>query len=203
MTRIRAGSSSRISRRGRSTRSSTCGWRCSTSGPAPARVLLRFLQPGGATLPALRAAADRAQRRTLTARDLAGLTSPDFSTVVESDQPIVVDRTMSWDASGYGSHAETARRLARDDVVSRRRIDLGRLRAVLPAAEPEPERRRPRPCATCGRSGSRRSSGRITLAADLAHDDCRRRSGAGARVDRRVRGHHRRRSRSSSSGRCT
>ena len=36
------------------------------------------------------------------------LTSPDFSTVVEADQPIVVDRTMSWDGTGYGSHAETA-----------------------------------------------------------------------------------------------
>ena len=32
----------------------------------------------------------------------------EFSTKVESDQPIVVDRTMTWDASGYGSHAETA-----------------------------------------------------------------------------------------------
>ena len=75
-------------------------------GPAAARVQLRLLQPGGAiasqffTLP-------RNQRRTLTRTDLSGLTSADFSTVVESDQPIVLDRTMSWDASGYGSHAET------------------------------------------------------------------------------------------------
>jgi len=28
--------------------------------------------------------------------------------VIESDQPVVVDRTMSWDATGYGSHAETS-----------------------------------------------------------------------------------------------
>jgi hypothetical protein len=32
----------------------------------------------------------------------------DFSTVVESDQAVVVDRSMSWDKTGYGSHAETA-----------------------------------------------------------------------------------------------
>ena len=34
--------------------------------------------------------------------------SPDFSTVVESDQPFVLDRTMSWDGAGYGSHAESS-----------------------------------------------------------------------------------------------
>jgi len=49
------------------------------------------------------------RRRTLTRTELTPLlTSADFSTVVESDQPIVLDRTMSWDATGYGSHAETA-----------------------------------------------------------------------------------------------
>ncbi len=32
----------------------------------------------------------------------------DFSTVIESDHLVVVDRTMFWDNSGYGSHAETA-----------------------------------------------------------------------------------------------
>jgi hypothetical protein len=76
-------------------------------GVAEGRVLMRILQPGGATLsrfellPAL-------WRRTLTRQDLAGLVSPDFSTVLESDQPVVLDRTMTWDASGYGSHAESS-----------------------------------------------------------------------------------------------
>ena len=32
----------------------------------------------------------------------------EFSTVIESDQPIIADRTMSWDQTGYGSHAETS-----------------------------------------------------------------------------------------------
>ncbi len=39
----------------------------------------------------------------------AGAVSSSFSTVVESSLPLVVDRTMSWDATGYGSHAEAAR----------------------------------------------------------------------------------------------
>lgn len=38
---------------------------------------------------------------------LAPLASAAFSTVVESDAVIAVDRVMSWDASGYGSHIET------------------------------------------------------------------------------------------------
>ncbi len=32
--------------------------------------------------------------------------SVSFSTLVEADEQVVVDRTMTWDDSGYGSHAE-------------------------------------------------------------------------------------------------
>jgi hypothetical protein len=39
---------------------------------------------------------------------LAALASAEFSTVVRSDVPLVADRTMTWDATSYGSHAETA-----------------------------------------------------------------------------------------------
>ena len=28
--------------------------------------------------------------------------------MIESDQPVVVDRTMTWDGTAYGAHAETA-----------------------------------------------------------------------------------------------
>ena len=45
-------------------------------------------------------------RRTLDARDITGLPSASFSTIIESDASIAVDRTMKWDASGYGAHAE-------------------------------------------------------------------------------------------------
>ncbi len=38
---------------------------------------------------------------------LPGLASATFSTIVESDVAIAVDRTMTWGASGYGSHLET------------------------------------------------------------------------------------------------
>ena len=53
-----------------------------------------------------RAEPDRAS--TLSTQTLGALTSAPFSTLIESDEPLVVDRTMSWDATGYGSHAETA-----------------------------------------------------------------------------------------------
>jgi uncharacterized repeat protein (TIGR01451 family) len=74
-------------------------------GTQDARLLFRYLQPGGVVL-ARYQVLPVGRRLTLTAADLQALTSPDFSTVVESDQPIVVDRTMSW-ANGVGSHAET------------------------------------------------------------------------------------------------
>ena len=47
-------------------------------------------------------------RATVNPETLAGLETAAFSTVVESTQPIIADRTMRWDGSGYGSHAETS-----------------------------------------------------------------------------------------------
>jgi hypothetical protein len=38
---------------------------------------------------------------------LPGLANETFSTIVEADATVAVDRTMTWDASGYGSHLET------------------------------------------------------------------------------------------------
>ena len=76
-------------------------------GSSSAHLQARFLQPGGATATIVEALAPL-RRRTITRTELGALlSSPDFSTVVESDQPIVLDRTMSWDGTGYGSHAET------------------------------------------------------------------------------------------------
>ena len=37
-----------------------------------------------------------------------GLAGRPFSTVIESDLPVIVDRTMRWDKTGYGSSGETA-----------------------------------------------------------------------------------------------
>ncbi len=48
-------------------------------------------------------------RRTVNTKDVPGMWfAPAFSTVIESNVEVVADRTMSWDGSGYGSHAETS-----------------------------------------------------------------------------------------------
>jgi uncharacterized delta-60 repeat protein/uncharacterized repeat protein (TIGR01451 family) len=75
-------------------------------GTQPARLLRRYLEPGGRAVPQFEVL-EPGRRRTLTEADLTELTSPDFSTVIESDQPLVVDRTMSWGDGDYGSHAES------------------------------------------------------------------------------------------------
>ena len=73
----------------------------------PAHVQFRFLRPTGApvthevTIPA------RA-RISVDPGAVSGVYGNSFSTVVESDVAVVVDRTVSWGASSYGSHAEAA-----------------------------------------------------------------------------------------------
>ena len=47
-------------------------------------------------------------RATIDPKTIPGLAAAEFSTVVSSDQPVIADRTMRWNASGYGSHAETS-----------------------------------------------------------------------------------------------
>ena len=47
-------------------------------------------------------------RVTVNPKTIAGLAVAEFSTKVESAQRLVVDRTMTWDATGYGAHAETS-----------------------------------------------------------------------------------------------
>jgi autotransporter-associated beta strand protein len=49
-------------------------------------------------------------RRTIRVNDVDGMEGVSFSTIVRSDDalPIVVERTMRWDATGYGSHTERA-----------------------------------------------------------------------------------------------
>jgi hypothetical protein len=49
-------------------------------------------------------------RRTIRVNDVEDMESASFSTIVRSDDalPIVVERTMRWDETGYGSHTEHA-----------------------------------------------------------------------------------------------
>lgn len=72
----------------------------------PATATLTFQKPDGSTLVET-VPLDGVQRRTVIPESLPGLENTAFSTVVASDQPIAVDRTMTWDDARYGSHAET------------------------------------------------------------------------------------------------
>ena len=73
-----------------------------------ASTLLRF-QRGDGTQVTHRTDIAPLSRATIDAGDLPGLSSAEFSTVVESDQAFVADRTMAWDkVNRYGAHSETA-----------------------------------------------------------------------------------------------
>ncbi len=74
-----------------------------------APIEVRYLKPGGAivtqslTVPAL-------ARTTIRVDDIATLENTEVSFIVRSldDLPLVVERTMRWDAAGYGAHTEKA-----------------------------------------------------------------------------------------------
>jgi hypothetical protein len=85
-----------------------------TDATSAANVTIEFLPSTGATLTHSLVLGPQ-QRTTLDVGALAAaqpslapLASAAFSTVVTADRPIVADRTMTWDPSGYGSHAERA-----------------------------------------------------------------------------------------------
>lgn len=73
----------------------------------PAKVLVRFLTAGGTTVrsPLVMPAGSQ---RTVDPGALGALERSEFSTIVESDQLVVTERTMMWDQRGYGAHAEAA-----------------------------------------------------------------------------------------------
>ncbi len=77
-------------------------------GTQPATVVLRFLRADGVTV---------SRTLTLPAREhvsvrpaqLSGLPFSDYSTIVETDREVVVERTMIWSTTGrFGSHSERA-----------------------------------------------------------------------------------------------
>ncbi|HEY8548346.1 MAG TPA: hypothetical protein VIL35_00205, partial [Vicinamibacterales bacterium] len=72
-------------------------------------VVVTFLRDHGEPI-ALERALAPTSRTTIRVDEVPGLEWANFSTTVSfsSPLPIVVERTMSWDASGYGSHTETA-----------------------------------------------------------------------------------------------
>jgi hypothetical protein len=76
-------------------------------GAQPAAVSLRFQGNNGLQSSHVEVVPAN-QRKTVRLTSTSNIPENDFSTLVESDAPVVVDRTMTWDATGYGSHAETA-----------------------------------------------------------------------------------------------
>ena len=76
-------------------------------GAGPAIVLLRFLTDTGARIPHVVVIPPHSHT-SFDPATIAGLAHATFSTVIEADATVAVDRTMSWGASGYGSHVETA-----------------------------------------------------------------------------------------------
>jgi hypothetical protein len=71
----------------------------------PAKVTLRFLRRSGNPVAHEMTVGARARATVWPAR-LIG--TAEFSTSVESDVPVIVDRTMGWGRPWYGSHAERA-----------------------------------------------------------------------------------------------
>jgi uncharacterized protein (DUF1800 family) len=71
------------------------------------RVLMRFMTSAGNVV-SHHVTLEPLARATVDPETLPGLEAAAFSTVVEADTEVVADRTMSWDADRYGSHAETA-----------------------------------------------------------------------------------------------
>ena len=73
----------------------------------PSLALLRFQKSDGTTVPWI-VDVPGLTRRTVDVQTIPGLAGAEFSTVIESDERVIVDRTVTWDRSGYGSHAETS-----------------------------------------------------------------------------------------------
>ncbi len=77
-------------------------------GDAPAHVLLRFQRTSGSESAATLTVPART-RATVDPGTLSGMSVAEFSTAVESDEMVVVDRTLHWDTTTvYGAHTETA-----------------------------------------------------------------------------------------------
>ena len=75
----------------------------------PAPIAIQFLKDDGTTSTIVQTIGAQA-RTTIRVNDLPGLNDAAVSTVVTSTSglPLAVERTMTWDASGYGGHTGTA-----------------------------------------------------------------------------------------------
>ena len=77
-------------------------------GTVPATALLRYVKPDG-SLASTVVPVPAQQSRKVTVSAEPGMATAEFATVVESDQPVVADRLLWWNAgTAYGTHAERA-----------------------------------------------------------------------------------------------
>jgi uncharacterized repeat protein (TIGR01451 family) len=74
-------------------------------GNTRALVLTRFQREDGAVIRKYQVV-EAHSRATIVVEQIPGMESSSFSTLIEADVPVVADRTMSWDSTGYGGHAE-------------------------------------------------------------------------------------------------
>jgi len=65
-------------------------------------------QPSGAAPIVVNLPVPAQRRVTFDPKNVPGLVSAEFATKIESPVTLIVDRTMSWDPTGYGAHAEKA-----------------------------------------------------------------------------------------------
>lgn len=70
-------------------------------------VTLSFQKEGGGVVERTVSMAGLA-RATIRPATIPGLESTAFATTIRSTQPVIAERRMEWDATGYGSHAETS-----------------------------------------------------------------------------------------------
>jgi len=70
-----------------------------------ALVLSRFQREDGAVIRKYQVV-EAHSRATIVVEQVPGMASAAFSTLIEADVQVVADRTMSWDSTGYGGHAE-------------------------------------------------------------------------------------------------
>ena len=154
-----------------------------------AKTLVR-IQPEGQAERTIVISVPSLTRVTLSTQTLGALTTAPFSTLIESDRPLVVDRTMSWDGSGYGSHAETAVDAPSTTWYLAEGSTAGPFSLFYLLQNPN--------AATASATitflrpaGNAAGGAVVHAAAELAHHGARRQRGAGAGQHRRVGRDHR------------
>ena len=122
-------------------------------GASVAHVQFRFLRHDGATVTHV---ADVPARGRITIDPSTYTGAADYSTVIESDVVVVADRTVSWDSSGYGSHAESSVASPSHSGISRKARRRGSSRCSICCRIRTRKQPRPR-CGICVLEACRRS----------------------------------------------